>query len=175
LGIISERTVKGGYMPIFKKGEMFHASGYLIVTTNSFLTSEVKLVMGRGAAWILKMKVPGIDRVFGKMISETCGHLGRYGLLFHQRYGALQVKYRFDEKARVDLIEFSLEKLAEKADEFPKSRFNINYPGIGNGGLSKEEVGPLLNFLPDNVYVWEREEVLTWPIHQSSVASPPAR
>jgi hypothetical protein len=162
-------------MPIFRTGEMFHASGYLIVTTNSFLTSEVKLVMGRGAAWILKMKVPGIDRVFGKMISETCGHLGRYGLLFHERYGALQVKYRFDEKARVDLIEFSLRKLAEIAKEYPKSIFNINYPGIGNGGLRKPEVQPLLDVLPDNVFIWEKEEVLRWPIHQSSVASPPAR
>ena len=162
-------------MPIFKTGEMFHASGYLIVTTNSFLTSEVKLVMGRGAAWVLKMKVPGIDRVFGKMISESFGHLGLYGLLFHQRFGALQVKYRFDEKARVDLIEFSLEKLAEKAEEYPKSIFNINYPGIGNGGLRKPEVRPLLSILPDNVFIWEKEEVLRWPIHQSLVASPPAR
>ena len=143
-------------MPIFKTGEMFHATGYLIVTTNSFLTSEVKLVMGRGAAWILKMKVPGIDWIFGKMIHETCGHLGRYGLLFHHRYGALQVKYRFDEKARVDLIQFSLEKLAEKAEEFPKSRFNINYPGIGNGGLNKKLVAPLLDGLPNNVTIWEK-------------------
>ncbi len=162
-------------MPIFKTGEMFHASGYLIVTTNSFLTSEVRLVMGRGAAWVLKMKVPGIDRIFGKMISETCGHLGLYGLLFHQRFGALQVKYRFDEKARVDLIEFSLRRLAEIAKETPNSKFNVNYPGIGNGGLNKQEVRFLLNVLPDNVCVWEKEEVLRWPIHQSSVASHPAR
>ena len=162
-------------MPIFRTGEMFHASGYLIVTTNSFLTSEVKLVMGRGAAWVLKMKVPGIDQVFGKMISESCGHLGRYGLLFHRRFGALQVKYRFDEKARLDLIEFSLEKLTEKAEESPSSTFNINYPGIGNGGLRKPEVRPLLGILPDNVFIWEKEEVMRCPIHQSSVASPPPR
>jgi len=163
-------------MPVFKTGQMFHATGYLIVTTNSFLTSEVKLVMGRGAAWVLKMKVPGIDRVFGKMISETCGHLGRYGLFFHQRYGALQVKYRFDEKARVELIEFSLRKLAEIARKSSQSKFNINYPGIGNGGLTKEEVNPFLNVLPDNVCVWEKEEVLTCvPTHRSSVVSHPAR
>ena len=37
-------------MPTFKTGEMFRASGFIIVTTNSFLTSEVKVVMGRGAA-----------------------------------------------------------------------------------------------------------------------------
>jgi hypothetical protein len=121
------------------------------------------------------MKVPGIDWIFGKMVYETCGHLGRYGLLFHHRYGALQVKYRFDEKARLDLIEFSLERLTEKAEEFPKSRFNINYPGIGYGRLSKQEVEPLLESLPDNIYVWEKEEELRWPIHQNSVASPPPR
>lgn len=161
-------------MPLFKRGEMFHAPGYLIVTTNSFLTSDLRLVMGRGAAWVLKMKVPGIDRVFGRMISERCGHLGRYGLLFHHRYGALQVKYRFDERASVELIQFSLEKLAEKAEEFPKSKFNINYPGIENGGLTKQEVSPLLEALPDNVYVWEKEEALRWPIHRSLVASHPA-
>ena len=162
-------------MPVFKTGEMFRASGFLIVTTNSFLTSEIKLVMGRGAAWILKMKVPGIDRVFGKMISETCGHLGRYGLLFHHRFGALQVKYRFDEKARIELIEFSLGKLAGIAKESPNSRFNINYPGIGNGGLRKPEVSPFLDLLPQNVYVWEKEEVLRWPIRRSSAEDPPAR
>jgi hypothetical protein len=160
-------------MPIFKTGEMFQASGYLIVSTNSFLTSEVKLVMGRGAAWVLKMKVPGIDLVFGKMISETCGHLGCYGLLFHQRYGALQVKYRFDEKAKLELIEFSLRRLAGIAKESPNSRFNINYPGIRNGGLRKQEVRPLLDVLPDNVFIWEKEEVLRWPIHRNSVVNPP--
>ena len=144
-------------MPVFKTGEMFHARGYIIVTTNSFLTSEMRLVMGRGAAWRLKMKVPEIDRLFGNMIFALCGHLGRYGILFHKRYGALQVKYRFDEKARVDLIEFSLGKLAEIARKSPKLKFNVNYPGIGNGGLSKSDVRPLLDVLPDNVFVWEKD------------------
>ena len=162
-------------MPVFKTGEMFHAPGYIIVTTNSFLTSEMRLVMGRGAAWRLKMKVPGIDRIFGNMVFALCGHLGRYGILFHKRYGALQVKYRFDEKARVDLIEFSLGKLAEIARKSPKLKFNVNYPGIGNGGLNKQEVRLLLDVLPDNICVWEKEEVLRWPIHRSLVADHPAR
>jgi hypothetical protein len=140
-------------MPIFKKGEMIYAPGYIIVTTNSFLTPDTKLVMGRGAAWGLKTKVPGIDQMFGRMIHETCGHLGRYGLLFYGRYGALQVKRGFNEKANTALIEFSLKKLAEIAKKSPDSKFNINYPGIGNGGLSKSEVRPLLDVLPDNVYV----------------------
>jgi len=94
-------------MPVFKEGDMLQAPGYIIVTTNSFLTSEKKLVMGAGVARDLKIKVPGIDLAFGKLIHTFCKHLGRYGLIFHNRYGAFQVRYRFNDKARADLIRFS--------------------------------------------------------------------
>ncbi len=146
-------------MPIFQVGHMFRASGFIIVTTNSFLTSEVKLVMGRGAAYDLKVIVPGIDLIFGKMINETCGHLGRYGLIFHERYGAAQVKYRFNEKARLDLVRYSMTRLSTVANRDEKSFYNINYPGIGNGGLKEHEVRPILEMLPINVHVWKRKEV----------------
>jgi hypothetical protein len=155
-------------MPIFRKGEMFRAGGFIIVTANSFLTSEVKLVMGRGAAWQLKLKVPGIDGVFGKMIHESCGHLGRYGLIFHQRYGIAQVKYRFNEKARMDLIRLSMTMLSVAAGRDRKSLFNINFPGIGNGGLRKPQVGSLLQMLPDNVHVWEKEGGVVYGLHSGA-------
>ena len=53
-------------MPTFRKGEMVNAIGYIIVTTNSFLTSGTKLVMGKGSGEVFqfKKKVPGIDRAF---------------------------------------------------------------------------------------------------------------
>ena len=78
-------------MPTFRSGEMFRAGGFIIVTGNSFLTSEMKLVMGRGAALQLKRKEPGIDLVFGEKIHKTCGHLGFYGLIFHGRYGLARI------------------------------------------------------------------------------------
>jgi len=37
------------------------------------------------------------------------------------------------------------------------SEINVNYPGIGRGGLPKECVAPLLRGLPKNVNVWEKE------------------
>ena len=143
-------------MPTFKTGEMFSAPGFIIVTTNSFLTSEVKVVMGRGAAWQLKRKIPGIEKTFGKMILDTCGHLGKYGLMFHGNYGAAQVKYHFKEMADLDLIEFSMIKLSLEAKKDQKTIFNINYPGIGNGRLKESEVKPALRMLPDNVHVWKK-------------------
>ena len=152
-------------MPTFKKGEMFRASGFIIVTTNSFLTSEMKLVMGRGAAWQLKMKVHGIDAIFGKMIHESCGHLGRYGLIFHKRYGAAQVKYRFNERANLELIRSSMMMLESVANKERKKIFNINFPGIGNGMLKRHQVKSLLRDLPDNVHVWEREGGGVYGLH----------
>ena len=71
-------------MPTFRKGELFDATGYIFATTCSFLTFENKLVMERGSAWKLKMKVPEIDQELGKMISQTCGHLGCFGLFVEE-------------------------------------------------------------------------------------------
>ena len=152
-------------MPTFKTGEMFRAEGFIIVTTNSFLTSEVKLVMGRGAALQLKRKVPGIEKIFGKMIHEKCGHLGLYGLIFHERYGAAQVKYRFNEKARFELIRISMTMLSVVAGRDRKRIFNINFPGIGNGGINKPQVESYLKILPDNVHVWEKEGGEVYGLH----------
>lgn len=146
-------------MPMFKVGEIFGAPGFMIVTTNSFLTSEIKLVMGRGAAYELKVIVPGIDSKFGKMINETCGHLGRYGLVFHERYGAFQVKYRFNKPASLDLVRYSMTRLSTVANRDEKTIYNINYPGIGNGGLKECQVRPILEMLPINVHVWKKKEV----------------
>ena len=146
-------------MPIFKIGQMFRASGFIIVTTNSFLTSEEKLVMGRGAAWQLKMKVPGIDKIFGKMINENYGHLGCYGLIFHKRYGAFQVKYMFSEVARLELIRHSMTILSEIAIRDHQSIFNLNYPGIENGGLKENRLRPVIEKLPQNVHIWKKREV----------------
>jgi hypothetical protein len=67
-------------MPTFKTGEMFRARGFIIVTTNSFLTSEVKLVMGRGAALQLRMKVPGIDRTGKRSMRLRSSGLLRFDL-----------------------------------------------------------------------------------------------
>ena len=149
----------GKIMPIFNTGEMFRSTGIIIVTTNSFLTSDEKLVMGRGAARQLKLKVPGIDRIFGKTIYETCGHLGRYGLIFNGKYGAAQVKCRFNEKACLELIKCSMTMLSVMAINNRTNIFNINYPGIGNGGLKEDHVKPILAILPDNVHVWKKKEV----------------
>lgn len=109
--------------------------------------------------FVKKIKVPGIDLAFGELIYTLCKHLGRYGLIFHDRYGAFQVKYRFNDKARTDLIRFSAAALKGAAINNREELFNLNYPGIGNGGLKEYEVRPILEVLPENVCVWKKKEV----------------
>ena len=97
-------------MPIFKTGSLLSAPGIKIVTASSFLTSERKIFMGKGLVRDLKIKVPGIDEIFGSMILENCGHAGRYGFLNYERWGILQVRYRFNDKADLELITFGIER-----------------------------------------------------------------
>lgn len=142
-------------MPIFKTGSLLSAPGIKIVTASSFLTSERKIFMGKGLVRDLKIKVPGIDEIFGSMILENCGHAGRYGFLNYERWGILQVRYRFNDKADLELIAFGIERVREFAQE-TNYIIHLEYPGINEGELTKEETGPMVNALPGNVFVWEK-------------------
>ena len=153
-------------MPIFREGNLFKEDGCKFITANSYLTKDLRLVMGRGAAQELKTIFPGIDKIFGNIIHNTCGHLGLYGLIKHDLCGIFQVKYNFMDKADLELIKFSIYLLTVEAGNIGQI-IHLNYPGIGYGKLSKEVIRPLLDILPDNVHVWERKESEVWPTHRS--------
>ena len=55
------------------------------------------------------------------------------------------------------IIEKATELLNLLAENRPEQRWDINFPGIGNGYLKREDVLKIIENLPDNVYVWERE------------------
>ena len=58
--------------------------------------------------------------------------------------GAFQVKRSFKDKASLDLIERSCVMLDKWCRKNPRAKVRLNYPGIGNGGLSEDEVRPIL-------------------------------
>lgn len=153
-------------MAIFREGNLFKEDGCKFITANSHLTKDLRLVMGRGAAQELKTILPGIDKIFGKIIHRTCGHLGLYGLIKHDPCGIFQVKYNFRDKADLDLIRFSINLLTGEAKKTGRI-IHLNYPGIGYGQLSKEVIRPLLDILPDNVHIWERKEKTLWLTHRN--------
>ncbi len=168
-------------MATFEKGDMFHMWGrtdLLLVTTNSTVTSAGNLVMGRGAAKQLKETFPQIARILGEDVESKIWHHAangektHYGLivvpesvfLCGQNVGIFQVKYHYSHKALLALIEYSTTLLfqwivkhrADFSANYP--RVDINYPGIGNGGLTKKEVEPIIKLLPDCVHIWEYEK-----------------
>jgi len=149
-------------------GNMFdHPADLILVTTNSYVRSNGTLVMGRGAAAELSkryflnaesvfgarvMKYPGLGvyKKYGVIVDEDC----TYNTPIMVEFGIFQVKYHWGKPAVPDLISYSAQKLCEIAHEYKS--ISLNYPGIGNGGLDKSVVGPLIECLPGNVTVFER-------------------
>lgn len=171
-------------MPEFVTGNLWDeldpgGAEIVLVTTNATLRNgDNGLVMGRGAALEVKERFPGIDAVFGCLLqAKGLYHWQRYAgpratapygvLLTPVKYqgrsllvGAFQVKWHFKDKADLALIAWSAGTLngylRATTDRNGSTRtVALNFPGIGNGGLTKEEVAPLLLGLPDTVRIYD--------------------
>jgi len=143
---------------ILKQGNMWDAYEevtYFIVTTNATVTKDGRLVMGRGIAKQAVEKFPGIDYEIGEELPSLTDEYGRYGCLIGEPISIFQVKTFWGNPADLGLIEFSTNMLNFIADKHAEATFALNFPGIGNGGLRRELVLPIIQTLPDNVQVWE--------------------
>ncbi len=126
------------------------------VTTNSTITKDGRLVMGRGIAQQARDRFPGIDKTLASQFTSG----SRYGLLVssdwpEQKLAAFQVKIHWRSKADVSLIEYSTACLLAWCQAHPQAQVHLNFPGIGNGRLGYEQVLPLLQALPDTVTLWQ--------------------
>lgn len=136
---------------------------YVLVTTNSFIKKDGDLVMGRGAAKEAAGKFPGLARAAGNYVRDVCGHLGTYHcepqiMYAHDTYttlGIFQVKKHFKDDADLGLIKESADSLNKLFRDSPHLKVALNFPGIGNGNLKREEVIWTLEELPDNIDIWE--------------------
>lgn len=142
-------------------GNMFSMKGWHFVTTNNCVTKDGRLVMGAGAAKSMKDIFPDIDLFFARQITRVDNnnnfiYASKYGLLVNTttRLGAFQTKYHFKDKSDLELIRYSTAKLILFALANPTDTIHLNFPGIGYGGLKKEDVLPIITALPDNVIVW---------------------
>lgn len=138
--------------------EEYSTADLFLVTTNSFITKEGKLVMGAGIAKEARDRFSGLDKAFGKRIK----HLSRYGILVSDKWpdkvlGAFQVKYHFKDKADLDLIRYSTEMLQQWIKNHAALNIHLNFPGIGNGKLDPADVLEIISCLPNNVFVWTKE------------------
>jgi hypothetical protein len=153
-------------MPQYKTGNMFTAhedEGYSIdaifVTANSYIKQGGKLTMGAGAAKDMLNQYPNIDKTFGERLLSK--HMVAYHILALPVYeqsvailGLFQTKFHWNTPSDLALIEQSTQMLAYFADMF-NGTIALNYPGIGLGRRTEEEVKPILDILPNNVWIYK--------------------
>ncbi len=160
-------------MATFEKGDMWSVWGktnLFVFTANSTIKKDGSLVMGRGMAKQVRDRCPSIDSKFGNdILTKPASPIlfqRRYGLVFAYQEAmsiqicAFQVKYHCKDAAQLNLIRYSttclFSWLVENLAFHPTGiRIDMNYPGIGNGGLTKAQVEPIISLLPDLVHVWE--------------------
>jgi hypothetical protein len=145
------------------RANLWDCQGILCITTNGFVKTNGKAVMGAGVAKQARDLIPGIDvklasrlRRNGNIVCRIAGpdmqpQFDRHVLSF-------PVKHNWWEQADLDLIASS----AEQLDHLVTFGFSgdgldiyLPKPGCGNGGLTWSDVSPALAPLArhDNVYV----------------------
>ena len=156
--------------PTFKYGDMFEewnkAGTLFLVTANSTIDYKGHLVMGAGAAKTLNLRASKLPKVFGEKIAKK----QPYGLIIFRKkqlekklghwcrifcdVGVFQVKERYRDPAKPELIEMAATMLQDWATKNPLVQIHLNMPGTGHGRLSEAKVMPLLRGLPTNVNIW---------------------
>jgi len=155
---------------ILERGDMWSVFGktdLFLITTNPIMRKDGAVVMGRGIAKQVADKFPGLPWDFGRYLQQFSvlhrrpytGNLGMYG---GQDIGFFMVKDHWREPAQLSIIEQSVQSMLNAMHYRgipggipPRLRWDLNFPGIGNGKLKREDVLPLIEKLPDNVHVWE--------------------
>jgi len=130
----------------------FHKQGYwIVITTNGIVKSNGEAVMGRGVALQAKQKFPTLPSSLGYYINlngNVVQHIPGFSII------AFPVKYKWSEKASLELIESSCQGLVRLISIIGVREVYIVRPGCGNGGLDWEDVKPILEkYLDDRFRV----------------------
>lgn len=154
--------------PTYEYGDMwsvFDDTDLFLFTANATVRRDGALVMGRGIAKDVAEEFPKLPYKFGAALDAM--HTREYCLLIPNdwpddkrfKVGAFQVKIRWQAKAHLVLIATSTRMLYTLAGvKYPQLRFDLNFPGIGNGGLDPKKVKGIIDCLPSNVHVWRFED-----------------
>lgn len=144
---------------ILVRGNVFEYPNldYICITTNSILNTKGELIMGAGVALEAKKRFPELPRIYGDKIDKL-GLFGKdYYLLQHNNLIAFQTKRHYKDKSPIELVKRSTQRLKFLATLFDDSIFGLPFPAVQNGGLSKDMVLPIIECLPNNVLVFEKE------------------
>lgn len=145
---------------ILEKGNMwsiFETTNNFVITTNPIIKQNGEVVMGAGIAKQARDKFFYLAHDFGLVLERdgysNVGYINKYN---GTNIWWFMVKNHWGSNAQLDIIQDSTTELAYIA-RHSADRFDLNFPGIGNGKLQRDLVLPYLRPLPDNVHVWEYE------------------
>ena len=126
-----------------------------IFTGNGSVKNNGAIVMGRGAAKQVRDSYPGIDKKLGMHIS-LCpqAYFFHIAIASDQFIGWFKVKNHWQQPADLKLIELATTALSLHASEYPIHTYHMNFPGVGNGRLNDSAVLPIIESLPDNVWIY---------------------
>ena len=141
------------------KGNMFDEvpDEPIFFTANATIKSaSEELIMGAGAALDCKRRFPLLPHRLAAMIRSICNCVGKYGVVYDilTKRGAFQVKGDWRERANLGLIEYSARQLVGVSRLL--GQVNVNFPGIGCGGLERADVLKVIE------PVWADEDVNVW-------------
>lgn len=126
------------------------------ITTNGFIKTNGRAVMGRGVAKEALERYPELDKALGQMLDI---HGTKVLVLAPDNRGSILIsfptKYHWREKADLELISKSAGELRSLALGSPNWVFILPRPGCSNGRRDwLMEVKPIIEpMLPDNVHV----------------------
>jgi len=138
----------------------FLVAGHIVcITTNGTMKKNGEAVMGRGNAKQATICIPKITRTLGDYIKRFGNVAGTLHFDAQNNWIVnFPVKHNWWERADLDLIARSALWLHGYAETSPGTIFHLPRPGCGNGKLDWErEVKPIVNHLPDNVWVHHME------------------
>lgn len=141
--------------------DVFGSTDLFLITTNPVVRKDGAVVMGRGIALEAKTRFPELPYDFGVKLKKLealkrVRKMGTIGVYEHQPVGYFMVKDHFAQEAKLSIIQASVRDLLAFLCDGPEDySVDLNFPGIGNGGLDRELVLPIIEQLPDNVHVWE--------------------
>ena len=138
---------------LLKYHKEFEPNNCYLFTANHTLNNKGELIMGKGNALAFKNTYTSSAKLFGAARKEPL----MLALQSNGVIGAFQTKHHWRDPATIELIRASTEALKVFALKYPHWVFHLPYPGCGNGGLTTEQVEPIISTLPDNVLIYIKD------------------
>jgi hypothetical protein len=152
---------------ILERGDMwsvFDTTDIFMITTNPVRRKDGAVVMGRGIALEAKERFPRLPFAFGEVLDGPAVDEAHFSVGFIDHFGEqgtpvwyFMVKNHWRNPASLSIIEDSVDAIRYIYHNFEGRRVDLNFPGIGNGHLDRESVLRIIQQLPDNFYIWEKE------------------